>query len=58
MGNEIIIPTQASKIGDEITYEGIKLRVGREFSQGADAKASNFKYFMPSPKGVFGLEEI
>jgi len=58
VADPIIIPTQETQLGSEIEHNDIKLKVDIEFTQGKDAKASNYKYFMNSPKGVYGLKEI
>ena len=67
MADPVIIDYDPNvRLGSTVTITTIEgetmykqdLIVDREFTQGKDAKASGYKYFMNSPKGVYGLKEV
>lgn len=57
----VVIPPeyleQASKIGDKLTFDGKSLIASDFFSQGAQAKATDYKYYLFTNKGVLAFRE-
>lgn len=53
----IMIPEQNAKLGDTIIHEDKQYILDKFYSQGKDAKEGQYKYFMNTSKGIFGLSE-